>query len=278
MVTEWLAAAMASYNAQSLDAKDGYAGQVHLPGALLEAVLSWAFRALPNEILVGFDADESRPHHAEVESRFRGAAHRDGLFAGQGFVLADATFVNQGDSYSVHHVPEDWTDGIFSQSRGPRGGRFLHWMHTHPNAVAIPSGADADAAAHTHGIDMILGIEFSPAGPLPWFDDIEGVRRRIEPGLQAGDGDGLDVDAASLAEHEQRLESGEVDTGASRRRGGRHRRRMFQDRRPTLGIAPTGHRIHGIELISFHRSGLGINVIFVDDEGWPYGWERLKDV
>ena len=47
----------------------------------------------------------------------------------------------------------------------------------HPNAPAIPSGADADAAQETPGVDLILGLRFSPSGPLPWFDDVEGKRR-----------------------------------------------------------------------------------------------------
>ena len=68
---------------------------------------------------------------------------------------------------------------FFAVDRGPRGGRFTHWLHTHPNAVAIPSGADADAAQYTEGIDMILGIQFSPEGIYPWFDDVEGERRPL---------------------------------------------------------------------------------------------------
>ena len=65
-------------------------------------------------------------------------------------------------------------DGLFSRDRGSRGSRFTHWLHTHPNAPAIPSGADADAAQWTEGTDMILGIRFSPEGHLPWFDDVDG--------------------------------------------------------------------------------------------------------
>jgi len=43
-----------------------------------------------------------------------------------------------------------------------------------------------------------------------------------------------------------------------------------------LGIAPTGHSIHGLELIAFHKSGVGVNVVLVDDEGMPYGWPFTK--
>jgi hypothetical protein len=112
-------------------------------------------------------------------------------------------------------------------------------MHTHPNCVAIPSAADADAAQHTAGVDMILGIEFSPEGPLPWFEDAEGVRRPLKP------------------------EEDEPKKGWGSWR--RHRQR------PILGRASTGHSIHGLELISFHRTGVGVNVLLVDDDGIPYG-------
>jgi len=247
MVDAWLAEAMSAYNAESLANRDGYRGLVHIPGDVLETILLWSLESLPDEILVGLDADTNRAHRDEVDELFRGVDHEDGLFAGEGQVLGDVTIVNRGDSWSVHHVPEEWTDGIFAESRGPRGGRFIHWLHTHPNAVAIPSEQDADAAQHTLGVDMILGIEFSPEGPLPWFEDTEGVRRRLQPD-----------EVAPVRE--------------KRGWGGWRRKRQ----RPILGVAPTGHRIHGLELISFHRSGCGINVILVDEEGFPYGWDGLS--
>ena len=112
-------------------------------------------------------------------------------------------------------------DGLFSTVRGSRGSRFTHWLHTHPNAPAIPSGADADAAQWTEGTDMILGIRFSPEGHLPWFDDVDGVRRPLSD-----------------------LE----DSGA-------------------LGRARTGHLIHGLDLICFHRTGLGVNLVITDARG-----------
>ena len=136
--------------------------------------------------------------------------------------------MNRGDSFSVHHIPEEWTDDFFAVDRGPRGGRFTHWLHTHPNAVAIPSGADADAAQYTEGIDMILGIQFSPEGIHPWFDNVEGQRRPL-----------------------------------------------IDKNKGVIGIASTGHLIHGLEVIAYHRSGVGINVIFVDENNYPYGWENF---
>ncbi len=245
MVDGWLVAAMSAYNLDSLANKNGYRALIMMPGTTLQQILHWSLESLPDEILVGLDADSNRPNIPEVEEKFAGENHEDGLFAGEGYILGEATIVNRGDSFSVHHVPEEWTDGIFMESRGPRGGRFVHWLHTHPNAVAVPSKQDADAAQHTLGVDMILGIEFSPSGPLPWFDDTDGVRRKLQP------------------------EQFEAAEKPQKKGWGRWRR---ASQKPTLGVAPTGHRIHGLELISFHRSGNAINVIFVDDDGYPFGW------
>ena len=234
MVEAWLVEAMERYNEESLERREAYAAQVHLPGSVLQDLVWWALQALPDEILVGLDVDGERPHQPDAEAAYAGESHRDGLFAGQGFVISEAAVVNRGDSYSVHHLPEDWTDDLFRSDRGNRGGRFTHWLHTHPNAPAVPSGADADAAQETLGVDMILGLRFSPEGPLPWFDDVDGTRR-------------------TLAAPEQPRRFG--------RRGP-----------PVLGVAPSGHRIHEIQLIAFHRTGLGVNVVLVDEDGWPYGW------
>lgn len=242
MVEAWLVGAMERYNADSLERREAYAAQVHLPGAVLQDLVWWALQALPDEILVGLDVDPARPHRDEVEDAFAGEAHRDGLFAGQGHVISEAAVVNRGDSYSVHHLPEEWTDDLFRSDRGSRGGRFTHWLHTHPNAPAIPSGADADAAQETLGVDMILGLRFSPEGPLPWFDDVDGERRTLAAGAGAPS------------------------------------RGLFGRREPpVLGVAPSGHRIHEVQLIAFHRTGLGVNVVLVDDEGWPYGWPDLTE-
>jgi len=130
---------------------------------------------------------------------------------------------------------------MFSADRGSRAGRFTHWLHTHPNAPAIPSGADADAAQETPGIDMILGLRFTPEGPLPWFDDVEGTRRKLSANVEP-----------------------------------KPRKRSFFARHalPILGRAPTGHAIHEIQLIGFHKSGVAVNVVFVDEEGYPFGWDR----
>ncbi len=123
MVDEWLVKAMAAYNADSFENRDGYRGLVHMPGECLEQIVLWSLESLPDEILVGLDVDQKRPHIAEVDEMYQGVEHETDMFAGEGFVLTDATIVNRGDSFSVHHVPEEWTDGIFTNTRGPSGGR-----------------------------------------------------------------------------------------------------------------------------------------------------------
>jgi len=256
MVAEWLVTAMADYNRASLEKKQSYMAMVQMPGRVLTDLIDWCFQSLPDEILVGIEVDNSIKHRQEVDELFRGDDHRWDLFAGQGYVIGEAHIVNRGDSYSVHHLPEEWTDGLFQESRGARGGRFTHWLHTHPNAAAIPSGADADAAQATEGVDMILGVEFSPEGPLPWFDDVEGVRRPLA-----------------------KTDSTQDVTSQPDQPVPRWRSKMFgrRNNRPVIGKAPTGHSIHGLELIAFHRTGVGINVILVDDEGLPYGWPFKTD-
>ncbi len=221
MIPIWLHEAASQYNRQSLANRDAYAAVLLMPIQNLATILDWTFQSLPDEILVGMDSDHERANPKEVEEAYAGADHDTGLFAGQGYLLDEPRLVNRGDSYEVHHVPEEWMDGLFSKDRGSRGSRFTHWLHTHPNAPAIPSGADADAAQWTEGTDMILGIRFTPEGHLPWFDDVDGVRRPLRE---------LD------------------DTGA-------------------LGRAKTGHLIHGLDLICFHRTGLGVNLVITDARG-----------
>lgn len=241
MVEAWLEDLMTSYNRDSHAQRAGYLAQVHMPGEVFQSLVWWALQALPDEILVGIDIDAERPHREEVETYFEGEEVHSNLFQGQGYLIKEAHIVNRGDSYSVHHLPEDWTDDMFSADRGSRAGRFTHWLHTHPNAPAIPSGPDADAAQETSGIDMILGLRFSPEGPLPWFDDVEGTRRTLKSSEEK-----------------------------------KPRKRSFFARHalPVLGRAPSGHAIHEIQLIGFHKSGVGVNIVFVDEEGYPFGWDR----
>jgi len=256
MVEPWLIDAAMAYNRQSFEQKDGYVGLILLPLEHLETVLNWSFQSLPDEILVGFDPNQNLAHNPDIHDAFIGNDHREQLHQGEGLVLGEPHLVNRGDSFSVHHIPEEWVDDIFAQERGGRGSRFTHWLHTHPNAVAIPSGADADAAQWTSGIDMILGIQFSPSGPLPWFDEVDGVRRPLQP-----------EEAAQRAD----------DVDSSGRRGWA-RVRKAREERQIIGRASTGHRIHGLELIAFHRTGVGINVVLVDQEGNPIGWNEIKEI
>ena len=221
MIPIWLHEAASQYNSQSLANRDSYAAVLLMPIQNLATILDWTFQSLPDEILVGMDPDNKRVNPKEVVEAYSGADQETGLVAGQGYMLGKPHLVNRGNSFEVHHVPEEWMDGLFSTDRGSRGSRFTHWLHTHPNAPAIPSGADADAAQWTEGTDMILGIRFSPEGHLPWFDDVDGVRRPLSD-----------------------LE----DSGA-------------------LGRARTGHLIHGLDLICFHRTGLGVNLVITDARG-----------
>ena len=221
MIPIWLHEAASRYNSQSLANRDAYAAVLLMPIQNLATILDWTFQSLPDEILVGMDPDNKRANSKEVVEAYSGADQEAGLFDGQGYLLGKPHLVNRGNSFEVHHVPEEWMDGLFSTDRGSRGSRFTHWLHTHPNAPAIPSGADADAAQWTEGTDMILGIRFSPEGHLPWFDDVDGVRRPLSD-----------------------LE----DSGA-------------------LGRARTGHFIHGLDLICFHRTGLGVNLVITDARG-----------
>lgn len=232
MAHDWLVRAASTYNMHSLEAKDDYAAILLMPVETLSEIIGWTFTSLPDEILVGIDPDVSLPHPDGVDMRFTGEDFQAGLFAGQGYVLGNPHLVNRGDSFSVHHVPEEWIDGIFTEERGSRGGRFTHWIHSHPNAVAVPSEADADAAQWTDGCDMILGVRYSPEGLLPWFDEVGGTRRGLSPGERPVTSD----------------------------RG---------DHLPVIGRVATGHTIHGLEVIAFHRSGLGINLILTDSEGVP---------
>lgn len=245
MVEQWLAELMASYNKDSMAQKRQYAAQVHVDGMTLQEIVWWALQSLPDEILVGMDVNAHRPVLPEVQQAFQSDEERQNLFQGQGYIVDEAHIVNRGDSYSVHHLPEEWIDGIYSQDRGTRAGRFTHWLHTHPNAPAIPSGADADAAQETSGVDLILGLRFSPEGPLPWFDDVEGVQRTM----------------------------GKQPTPVLRKKGFFARKRL-----PILGVAPSGHSIHELQLIAFHKNGFGVNVILVDENGHPFGWSELEHV
>ena len=70
----------------------------------------------------------------EIETIYKSQSHIDNLFQGQGYVVSEAHIVNR-DSYSVHHLPEDWTDDIFAPSRGARAGK-IYSLASHPPKCA----------------------------------------------------------------------------------------------------------------------------------------------
>ncbi|MFQ3344394.1 MAG: hypothetical protein ACKVI6_03700 [Candidatus Poseidoniales archaeon] len=230
MAEDWLTQSAIGYNKHSLENKDGYSAIILMPLDTLRIIIDWTFKSLPDEILIGIDPDISIKNPKKVEDEYLGLNFQNDLFAGQGYILGKPHLVNRGDSFSVHHVPEEWNDGLFTNERGARGSRFTHWLHTHPNAPAIPSIADADAAQWTEGCDIILGIKYTPEGILPWFDDVNGIRRQLNPD--------------------------EIDE--NKNRSGKY-----------IGIVKTGHKIHDLELISFHKRGFGINIILTDQDGYP---------
>ncbi|MEE3269583.1 MAG: hypothetical protein VX204_00530, partial [Candidatus Thermoplasmatota archaeon] len=87
MAGDWLTEAAAAYNVDSIESKDAYPAHVLMPVDVLSKILEWTFQSLPDEILVGLDADTSLPHPDEVEQTLRGVDFEDGLFSGQGYVL-----------------------------------------------------------------------------------------------------------------------------------------------------------------------------------------------
>ena len=116
MVEPWLLDAAVAYNRQSFEQKDGYVGLILLPIEHLETVLNWSFQSLPDEILVGFDPNQNLPHNQEIHDFFIGSDHREELHQGERLVLGEPHLVNRGDSFSVHHIPEEWVTMYFLKS------------------------------------------------------------------------------------------------------------------------------------------------------------------
>ena len=90
-----------------------------------------------------------------------------------------------------------------------------------------------------------MGLRFSPSGPLPWFDDVEGKRRIL--GKEATINSKSNLDGSFTRRNDLSV----------------------------VGIAPSGHLIHEVQLIAFHKTGLGVNVIFTDEDDFPYGWDSI---
>ena len=53
---------------------------------------------------------------------------------------------------------------------------------------------------------------------------------------------------------------------------GERRELTPDDGLPVIGRAVTGHLIHGLELIAFHRRGFAVNVVLTNGSGFPIGW------
>ena len=178
-MSDWLLGAAEAYNLDSYEQRERYSTHLLIPIETMRTVIRWSMESIPDEVLIGFDPDPERPNPEKVEEVF---GPSQSTFSGYGYLLGTPHIVNVGDSYSVHHVPEEWTDGVFSEERGARGSRFASFLHSHPNAYAHPSEADAEAADWTEGVEMILGVRFSPAPlGLEWYDEEEGHRRDLNP-------------------------------------------------------------------------------------------------
>ena len=178
-MSDWLLGAAEAYNLDSYEQRERYSTHLLIPIETMRTVIRWSMESIPDEVLIGFDPDPERPNPEEVEVVFGPA---QSTFSGYGYLLGTPHIVNVGDSYSVHHVPEEWTDGVFSEERGARGSRFSSFLHSHPNAYAHPSESDAEAADWTEGVEMILGVRFSPAPlGLEWYDEQESHRRGLNP-------------------------------------------------------------------------------------------------
>jgi proteasome lid subunit RPN8/RPN11 len=178
-MSDWLLGAAEAYNLDSYEQRERYSTHLLIPIETMRTVIRWSMESIPDEVLMGFDPDPERPNPGIVEEVF---GPSQSTFSGYGYLLGTPHIVNVGDSYSVHHVPEEWTDGVFSEERGARGSRFSSFLHSHPNAYARPSEADAEAADWTEGVEMILGVRFSPAPlGLEWYDEGESHRRDLNP-------------------------------------------------------------------------------------------------
>ena len=178
-MSDWLLGAAQAYNLDSHEQRERYSTHLLIPIETMRTVIRWSMESIPDEVLIGFDPDPERPNPECVEEAF---GPSQSTFSGYGYLLGTPHIVNVGDSYSVHHVPEEWTDGVFSKERGARGSRFASFLHSHPNAYAHPSEADAEAADWTEGVEMILGVRFSPAPlGLEWYDQEDAHRRDLGP-------------------------------------------------------------------------------------------------
>ncbi len=173
---DWLLEAATAYNRESYEQRERYGCHICIPVETIRTVIRWSMESIPDEVLIGFDPDPSRPNPEAVEKVF---GPPTSSFSGSGYLLGEPHLCNVGDSFSVEMIPEEWVDGVFSEERGSRGSSFSSYLHSHPNAMAGPSQADAEAARDwAQGVEFILGvmIQDPPVG-LEWYEQ-EGVHRR----------------------------------------------------------------------------------------------------
>ena len=117
-MSDWLLGAAEAYNLDSYEQRERYSTHLLIPIETMRTVIRWSMESIPDEVLIGFDPDPERPNPERVEEVF---GPSQSTFSGYGYLLGTPHIVNVGDSYSVHHVPEEWTDGVFSEERGARG-------------------------------------------------------------------------------------------------------------------------------------------------------------
>ena len=85
MVEPWLEEAAATYNRSSEEKRDGYMALVLLPTSHLEKILQWAFEALPDEILIGFDPNHEAPISTHIIDTYGIVPTSDDNFFENGF-------------------------------------------------------------------------------------------------------------------------------------------------------------------------------------------------
>lgn len=141
----------ADFNGWSLEHRDDFASQAFLDLETLRRIIRWGLDRLPNEILVGIDYGDREVPPETLEAT-RSANQKQGLFGGFGRIMDAPELVNEGSEESVQHVPSEW---LIHRKRA-----WDNFLHTHPNAPAMPSRADANAVQSSYGIDMILGLWF----------------------------------------------------------------------------------------------------------------------
>ena len=130
---DWLLEAATAYNRDSYEQRDRYASHLLIPGDDTDG------HPMEHGVDTGRGPDRVRPEPRASQPRTGGvqllgacwashtvghSVHHAGEVLGlRVSVLGEPHIVNVGDSYSVHHVPEEWTDGGVLGGEGARGSR-----------------------------------------------------------------------------------------------------------------------------------------------------------